>query len=399
MVLGDTSTPKDRVLRALRGEPHHGIPAVPIYLILFLADLERAYYVEQYRLRMRGRTRCPVEHETDVRFRAQAIHQSYGVFKARPDWIEIGLGPSRSWSDRTDIVAQDGILFYDDKESGVRLPMDGVELPRGDRGQVRDNRWDRDLWDVSDHIRTSDSIDERLPIMSAEELLASGALDLARQVVADYGDHYFVSTILDTPFLDAYSLLGFQGLMLIQHDRRDLFHYLLQRQLAQAQQVMEAWAQTGIDGTFVQEAFTGADMISPCSYDEFVFEYNQLFFRYLHAQGLLAIHYVCGDVIPRLARIKQLDIAAVAVEESKKNFVVELEQVVERVGDRLAVFGNIDAVQYGLHATFEEMALEVKRQARIGAQARGFVVSTGSPLPLEANPRLVDVMVTTAHAL
>jgi uroporphyrinogen-III decarboxylase len=108
---------------------------------------------------------------------------------------------------------------------------------------------------------------------------------------------------------------------------------------------------------------------------------------------------VCGDVIPRLHRIRELDITAVAVEESKKNFVIEIESVVEEVGDRLAVFGNVDAVRFGLHATQEEMAREVKRQARFGARARGFVVSTGSPLPLDSNPRQVDAMVTTAHAL
>jgi uroporphyrinogen-III decarboxylase len=52
-----------------------------------------------------------------------------------------------------------------------------------------------------------------------------------------------------------------------------------------------------------------------------------------------------------------------------------------------------------LRATLAEMADEVKRQARVGAQARGFVVSTGSPFPLDTNPRLIDTLVTTAHAL
>jgi uroporphyrinogen-III decarboxylase len=46
----------------------------------------------------------------------------------------------------------------------------------------------------------------------------------------------------------------------------------------------------------------------------------------------------------------------------------------------------------------EEMAAEVKRQIRIGAQAKGFVVSTGSPFPLDTNPRLIDTLVATAHS-
>ncbi|MBC8263182.1 MAG: hypothetical protein H8E47_03550 [Anaerolineales bacterium] len=186
--------------------------------------------------------------------------------------------------------------------------------------------------------------------------------------------------------------------MLIQHDRPDLFHYLLERQLAQTQRVMEAWAAIGVHGVYVQEVFTGADLISPRSYDEFVFAYNQPYFHHMRALGLLAIHYVCGDVVPRLDRIAQLDIAAVAVEESKKSFTIEIEDVVDRVAGRVAVFGNIDAVQFGIHSTMAEMAAEVKRQIRIGSRAKGFVVSTGSPFPLDTNPRLIDTLVATAHS-
>ena len=96
---------------------------------------------------------------------------------------------------------------------------------------------------------------------------------------------------------------------------------------------------------------------------------------------MLPIYCITGDVIPRLNQVVQLPIAALAVEESKKNFVVEIEDVVKRVDGRVAVLGNIDSVRFGLHATLAEMAAEVKRQARIGARAKGFVVSTGSPFP------------------
>jgi uroporphyrinogen-III decarboxylase len=73
--------------------------------------------------------------------------------------------------------------------------------------------------------------------------------------------------------------------------------------------------------------------------------------------------------------------------------------VIERVAGRKAVFGNIDAVRFGIHATPEEMSAEVRRQAGIGAQARGFIVSTGSPFPLETNPRMVEALVTAAHSI
>lgn len=387
------------MLRALQGEKPDVLPATPAYLSLFLADFERAYYIEQYRRRLEGLTEYPIDHDEDTQFRAQALYQSYGILKEKPDWIEVHQGASRAWAERTQIVAQKGVLHYHDRVSGLCVPMNAIPMPRGDASLRNQSASLTDLWDLSPDISGPEDVDARLPILTTSELLARGDFDLPRQVVKDYGAQWFISTILDTPFSDAYDLLGFQGLMVIQHDRPDLLHHLLQRKLEQTQQVMGIWAAVGAHGVYVEEVFTGADLISPRSYDEFVFTYNQPYFCHMRDLGLLPIHYVCGDVVPRLERIAQLEIAAVAVEESKKNFRIEIEEVIDRIAGRVAVLGNIDAVRFGLNSPIEEMAAEVRRQGRAGARAHGFVVSTGSPFPLDTNPRLLDTLVATAHTI
>ncbi len=385
--------------RALRGEEVDVFPAAPAYLCLFLADFERAYYAEQYRRRLRGCDRYPIDHDEDTLFRARALYQSYGILKERPDWIEVRQGASRAWAERTQIVIEDGRLHYEDVISGARVPMDTAPMPRGDASLSRRAASHTDLWDVSSQLGGPQDVDERVPVVTAEELLSRGDYDLPRRVVEDCGYEWFVSTILDTPFSDAYDLLGFQGLMLSQVERPDLLHHLLQRKLLQIQEEMQAWSAVGAHGVYVQEVFTGADLISPRSYDEFVFAYNQPYFHHMSGLGLLPIHYVCGDVVPRLERIAELDIAAVAVEESKKDFQIEIDEVIDRVAGRVSVLGNVDAVRFGLNSPLEAMAAEVKRQVRAGRRARGFVVSTGSPFPLDTNPRLLDALIATAHAL
>jgi hypothetical protein len=391
-------TPKERLFAALLGKKPAVLPAAPCYLVLFLADFERAYYIEQYRRHLKGRSRCRVDHAQDTHFRAQAVYQAYGIFKTPPDWIEIRPGVSKAWAERTEIVMREGVLFYEDKISGVCVPMHTSPIPTGDAALSETGASSQDVWDISAQLQDAADVDAKLPILTAERWLARGDFDFPRQVVADYGDRFFISTILDTPYSDAYDWLGFQGLMLIQRDRPALFHHLLRRRLAQSQEVIQAWAGSGIHGIYVEETFTGADIISPRSYDEFVFAYNQPYFRGMRAAGLVPIHYGCGDVIPRLERMVEYDLAAVAVEESKKNFRINIAEVVERVAGRAAVFGNIDAVHFGLHATPEEMTAEVERQAAIGARARGFIVGTGSPFPLDTNPRQIDTLVAAAHA-
>jgi hypothetical protein len=395
----DYLTSKQRMIKALRGEQVDVYPVAPAYPSLFLADFERAYYAEQYRLRLRGRTSYPVQYEEDIQLRKQAYYQSYGIFKARPDWMELHRGASRGWAQRTEMVLRDGLVYYQDLDSGVRAAVKDIYIPAGDSRLVAQNASLQDLWDTSGQIESREQIDELTPVVTAEEMLRRGDFEYPRQVVADYGDEYFLSTVLDTPFSNAYDYLGFQGLMLFQHDRPDLLHYLLERNLLQTVEVMKGWARAGIHGVYVEEVFTGADIISQRSYDEFVFPYNKTYFELMSKLGLLPIHYVCGNIIPRLGRISQMEIAAVAAEESKKNFQIELAEIVKGVGGRVAVFGNIDAIQYGLHASLDEAAGEVRRQVEIGAQAKGFVVSTGSPLPLDSNPRVIDTLVKTAHAL
>jgi hypothetical protein len=383
----------------LAGKPVDYTPVAPSYLSLFLADFERNYYIEAYRLRMRGGERYAIDHQEDTEIRAQAIYQSYGIFKSRPDWMEISTGATRSWAERTNIVRQEDVLHYVDICTGLRVPMHAIPLQRGDARLAHVNPSRSDLWDVSAQMQDEDDVDELLPVISADKLLASGEFDLPKRIIADYGELTFLSTILDTPFSDAYALLGFQGLMLTQHDRPKLFHYLLGRQLVVSKEVMQAWATLGLHGVYVEEVFTGADMISPSSYDEFVYLYNQPYFKYMRSLDLLPIHYVCGDVLPRLKRIVTYEVAALAVEESKKNFKIEISDVVAQVGGKTVVFGNIDSVRFGLNGSQAEMAAEVRRQVEIGRQADGFVVSTGSPFPLDTNPRQIDVMVETAHQL
>jgi hypothetical protein len=394
----DGPTPRQRMLAALCGEHSEILPAAPCYPGLFLADFERSYYLEQCRRYMGHKTRRRVDHVQDTRFRAEALYHAYGIFKERPDWIEVRQGTSYSWAERTDLVLEGGVLYYEDRLTGARARVDRGRLPSGDGILAGHDHALQDNWDAPSQIHSAADIDTLVPVRHLDKLIGTGCWDLPARVVADYGGEYFISTILDTPFSDGYDLLGFRDLMLIQRDQPDLLHALLERQLLQTQQVMGAWAVTGIDGVYVQEVFTGADIISAESFDRFVFAYNQPYFAHMRDLGLLPIYYVCGDVVPRLERVVELDIAAVAVEESKKNFRIEIEEVIDRVGGRRAVLGNIDTIRFGLHGTMEEMANEVRRQVQAGRRAKGFIVSTGSPFPLDTNPRLIDTLVSTAHS-
>ncbi len=167
--------------------------------------------------------------------------------------------------------------------------------------------------------------------------------------------------------------------------------------LEQRKPILQGYAAAGYDGIYAEEIFSGADIISPALFDEFVYPFNSEYFRITRTLGLLTTYYVCGNPMPLIPRILKLECDAVAFEEGKKKFVIEIDEVVEKAGKAKCIFGNIDAPYYGLQASTDEIRAEVRRQIEAGLNAKGFVVSTGSPLPLESPLTNVDALIAAAH--
>lgn len=382
---------------ALRGEPPDVIPAAPSYLGLYRAEIEKRHYVEQYRDRMRGMTRYRPNHEEDIEFRAEALYRAYEMFTEQPDWLEVGAGPARAWTERTEILSEDSRLWYLDTVTGDRYDMLESPLPSGRDylyGNIPSSQ--QDVWDQSELISNRDVIDMLVRLVPLEELQEQGVFDLPRKVVRERDD-IFISVIDSTPYTAAY-LLGFQGMMLAFYDNPDNLKYFITRVLEQRKPILRGYAESGYDGIYVEEIFSGVDIISPERYDEFVMPFNIQYFRTTKTLGLLTIYYVCGNPMPLIPRILRLDCDAIAFEESKKNFSLEIEEIVEKAGKEKCIFGNIDAAYYGLHASDAQLRTEVARQISAGRNARGFVISIGSPFPLPTPPARVDVMVKAAHA-
>ncbi len=380
------------------GETPDVAPAAPSYIALFRADAEKRFYVEQYRERMQGATRYSPDHDEDVEFRANAIYKTYEMFCEMPDCIEVGPGPARAWAERFDILSDDSRMWYLDTVTGDRHDMMEASLPSG-RDYLYGGAFssEADVWDRSGLIQRREVIDKIVRLVPLEELEEQGVFDLPKKIVREKGDTYFIIVYDGTPYTAAY-VLGFQGLMLAFYDNPDNLKHYINRVLEQRKPILRGFAEAGYDGIYAEEIFSGADIIAPDLFDEFVFPYNAEYFRLTRELGLLTAYYICGDPIPLLPRIGELDCDAVCCEESKKNFVLEIDEIVEKVGHDKCVFGNVDAPLFGVHAGKEQIETEVRRQVEAGKKAKGFVVSTGSPYPLNSPTTNIDALTAAAHS-
>ena len=166
------------------------------------------------------------------------------------------------------------------------------------------------------------------------------------QILAErVGDRLPISCIAPTPFWSTYGLLGFQGMMVMMREKPELFAYLMERRGRQRMEMLKGLAAAGVQYLWLEECLSSADLISPRDYERFAFATAGPYIAEAKRLGLTVILYYCGDVIPRLPWLKRLGMDALAVEESKKGFSVDIADVIAAVGDTCCVFGNVDAVQ------------------------------------------------------
>ncbi len=397
---------KERLQKAIAGQPTDVTAVAPAYLSLYLDKRAQRFYREAYERKLEGRAvpaggyTVPLDHAEDARFRAEAILRAYEVFEEQPDWIHTQPAETRAWAKRGEIRFAEGRWHYADRETGETLDMDetgSLLLPTATRYAYRNRSANADLWDESAGLHTRADIDALTPIRSAEELEAEGVFAVTKILTERVGDRLPLSCIAPTPFWSTYSLLGFQGMMVMMRDDPALFSYLMERRSRQRMEMLKGLTRAGVQYVWMEECLSSADLISPRDYERFAHATAGPTIAEAKRLGLTVILYYCGDVIPRLPWLKRLGMDALAVEESKKGFTVDIADVIAGVDGACCVFGNVDAVQVMFDGTRGTIQAEVHRQLTLGQQAHGFVLCQGSPFTLDTPPGKVAWFVHCAR--
>ena len=217
------------------------------------------------------------------------------------------------------------------------------------------------------------------PSWSAHRFREEGRADLADALLTGaYAGLYPVRHI-SAPLWGCYGLWGYEGLMVAIATRPHLVAAACERFLTLALREVQEAAALGVAGVFIEDCLT--DQIGPTAFRRLNLAYLRPLTEAIRAAGLQSIYYYCGDPNDRWEALVDVGADALALEESKKGFTIDIEEVAERIGGRCALLGNLDAIHLLPHATEEELAAEIRRQ--IGAGRRNgsrFVMSLGSPV-------------------
>ena len=381
------TTGKERVLKALAGGKPATTPVGIDYMGLYLAEKTEMAYVEAYRRRLEREGRVRLDPDEDVHIRARATLLAYETFRVRHDFMNVFGAPQREVIKHRQLVLDGERVFEVDLKTGARREM----LMSGEKSKTEEYR------DIYAHRRQllsqSAHIEELLADRKRNADLTRGDMRLVEEIVRAEGEDYFIYTGAAAPFWALYGLLDFEGMMTALHDAPIDVRYMMDVLLDQTLEQAQSFKNAGGHGIRVEECLASADLISTEMFEKFALPYEEKLFAALRAMGLKTILYFTGDVMPRLSTLRQLPIDALMVEESKKDFTIDIGEVRAAVGPNLCLLGNLDSYEIVLRAYESDLQAEVQRQIRAAGANGAFIVSTGSPLTLDTPPERVDLLV------
>jgi uroporphyrinogen-III decarboxylase len=187
-------------------------------------------------------------------------------------------------------------------------------------------------------------------------------------------------------------------MMIMVATRPDLVKHACGRFLTLATRRVREAAILGARAMWIVDGLT--DVINPQAFASLNVPFMTQVVDEVRAAGLKSIYYFTGNPRGKWDLILSVGADALALEESKKGFEINIEDVVERVQGRCTLFGNLDAVGILQDGTDEQLRAEISRQIAAGRRnGHRFVMSVGSPVTPGTSVERVRMFCDLAHEL
>jgi uroporphyrinogen-III decarboxylase len=344
-------TPKDKVIRALRGERTDTVPVGlhgwGMYKFAHAGRLSD-YSLEREMWKIHGEELAQIEIDFQKDFQPDFMQLAEAFFESKKEIINAGqhrklLSAVRSL-DSKPVVDEFLDLVYGESNELFELKFG--------------------------HI----------PILSAR-----------------FGDEVLIILTTEGPIhdlLDSDGILGFEEGMCALIEHHDMLMYIVEgmfsRQLNYARKTWEY----GAHAYSQSFSYLSADLVSPDMYRDTLFPLQRDFYREVGRMGLIPILCSWGYVTPIVKYFREIGIGGLMVEESRKSFTNDIGTIKNALGGDIGLFGNVSGEHTLLHSTAREVRREVENQIESAGRNGGFIVSSGTPIafgtPTENLHSLID---------
>jgi len=371
---------RERIEAAFSPEGAEHLPAVICYENVFLRDHWSAF------------TACPwwYLHMPDARLQLAWTRDL--VAALGQDWFQMFPWTSLEEEESGAVEVSDQGVFRIDAGTGRREEI-RPPRPGGWTAGSLESVPPEDL------PASFDAIEAAIPDPAAADVRAlRERQSVADALIREFGGALWPYRHVSGPLWKTYGLWGFQGMMIMIASRPDLVHFACEKFLALAMRNVREAADHGAAGVWIEDCFT--DMISPEAFANLNAPYVRRLTDAIRASGLRSIYYFCGNPRGKWDCILSLGMDALALEEGKKGFANDIDDIVDRVRGRCVVVGNLDAV--GVLQNGDENCLREAIRRQVAAARRNgsrFILSLGSPPTAWTPVERVRLYCDLAHEL
>jgi len=314
------------------------------------------------------------------------------VAKIGQDWFDLPSGIPDDIQDNLTIIDQNGVAYMHDRRDGTRTELTPPNVSGWEgtgNASVRpvnppDSPEEIDSW-MEGWVVPGQALDYHHP-------------DLPHRILAGWGANYFPMGYINGPLWSCYYMWGFEGMMMRIIEKPELVQHAVARFTESTLEQIRVFAAMGVLGLWLEDCMT--DMISPDHYHTLNIPYLRVITEQARANKLRTFHYFCGDPTGKWQDLLDTGADALALEESKKGFDIDIVDVVKRVNGHMVVLGNLDAVGILEQADDNVLQAEIKRQLSAGKDnGNRFIMSLGSPVTPGTPVARVQCYLETVHTL
>ena len=313
-------------------------------------------------------------HSHDIDLQLAWLRQAFA--RTPQDWFHLPALPPKSQRAATVIEQRGGEVFRVDRRTGseqrLRRPRIGGWDPQGMSRHVEPPRLPETIDEVDRAVPPPEPFDAR-------RFRAEGRGDLAAAMLDEFGQQRFPMGYTNGPLWSCYFVWGFEGLMTLVADHPLLVARACERFLPRLVRPIREAAALEAAGVWIEDCLT--DMISPAAFETLNAPLLRRLIEEIRSLGMKSVYYYCGDPAGKWDQLFSLGADALSLEEGKKGFRIDIEEVAERAAGRCALLGNLDAVGVLADGTDEQLRREIARQIAAGRANGGrFIMSLGSPV-------------------
>jgi len=339
-------------------------------------------------------TECPWWYARSNDIEHQLAWRSDCIAATPQDWLELREAAPRAEREATRIEVRGDGAWRVDARTGeserLAQPTVGGWAASGAAASVHPAEIARKNEEIERAVPLDPDFDER-------KFSEEGRGDLAAAMLARFPDLYPLGGV-NSPLWCTHSLWGFEEMMAISALDPGLVEHACERYLHNEIQHVRQAAAMGARGVWIEECLT--DYFSPAAFARLNVPFLRRLVDEIRRCGMKSIYYYCGNPADRWDLLFEVGADAISLEEGKKGWKIDVDEVVKRAGGRCAVLGNLDAIRLLERGGEDELRAEIARQISAGrANGARFVMSIGSPVTPGTPPERVRLYCEIAREL